>query len=122
MTHDEKVKLFIAILSAHPGMGCAISVAEMASRLGFERDKTGQRQAQEIKRAVVERGVLVGSSCGKSHGWYRPVTNQEIQATLGQYKARIRSLVELIKMTEGAAGVKAFVGELALEFEKEVTV
>ena len=121
MTHDEQIQLFITILSAHRGLKLAISVADMAGRLGFERDKAGQRKAQKVKEAVVQMGILVGSSCGKSHGWYQPQTNEEIQATLGQYKARIRSLAQLIRQTEGAAGFKAFVGQLAMEFEEQGT-
>lgn len=117
MTHDEHISLFIAILSAHRGIDRAISVADMAGRLGFERDKSGQRKAQLIKAAVVERGHLVGSSCGSSHGWYAPDSPAEIQATLSQYKSRIRSLARLIRMTEGAADCSRFLEQLALEFE-----
>lgn len=120
MHSDESVKLFISILSAHRGLKLAISVADMAGRLGFERDKSGQRKAQIVKAAAVEAGYLVGSSCGKSHGWYLPDSDREIGLTLGQYKARIRSLAQLIRQTEGAAGFKAFVGQLAMEFDHEL--
>jgi hypothetical protein len=120
--YHELTPLFLEILAQHRGLARAISVADMAERLGFERDKAGQRRAQFIKQAIVEKGFLVGSSCGLSHGWYQPQTDAEIQATLGQYKSRIRSLARLIRQTEGAAGFKAFVGELALEFETEVSV
>lgn len=114
---DPHISLFIAILSAHKGLSRAISVADMAGRLGFERDKAGQRRAQLVKAAVVEKGILVGSSCGKISGWYTPANDAEIQATLGQYKARIRSMAKTIRYTEGAAGFNKFVGELQLEFE-----
>jgi hypothetical protein len=117
MTPSDQTALFIAILSGHKGLAQAISVADMAGRLNVST-----RQAQKIKELVVERGMLVGSSCGKSHGWYAPATQQEIQATLGNYKARIRSLARTIRYTEGAAGFSKFVGELALEFEQEVTL
>lgn len=122
MTHDEHVKLFVSILSAHRGLELAISVADMAGRLGFDRDKSGQRKAQMVKAAVVDAGYLVGSSCGKSHGWFWPATNEEVEQTVQQYEARIRSLARLIRQTRGASGFKAFVGQLAMEFEKEVTV
>ncbi len=119
MTHDEQIKLFITILSAHRGLQLAISVADMAGRLGFERDKSGQRKAQMVKAAVVEAGYLVGSSCGHNHGWFWPTTDEEVNATVQQYEARIRSLARLIRQTRGAAGFKAFVGQLAMEFEEQ---
>lgn len=119
---DEQIKLFVTILSAHRGLKLAISVADMAGRLGFERDKAGQRKAQMVKAAAVEAGYLVGSSCGKSHGWYLPDSEREIGLTLGQYKSRIRSMARTIRYTEGAAGFTKFVGELALEFEGEASV
>lgn len=112
MTHDQQVSLFIAILSAHKGLAQAISVEDMAGRLGVS-----QRRAQHIKSFVVEAGHLVGSSClAGCHGWYQPASNEEIQKTLSNYKARIRSLARTIRQTEGAAGYQQFVGELALEF------
>lgn len=119
MTHDEHIALFLAILSAHKGLAQAISVAEMAGRLGFERDKSGQRKAQMVKAAAVEAGHLVGSSCGSSHGWFWPTTDEEVNATCAQYEARIRSLARLVRQTKGAAGFTAFVGQLAMEFEGE---
>jgi hypothetical protein len=118
---NDHVNLFVTILSAHRGLALAISVADMAGRLGFERDKAGQRRAQMVKAAVVEAGYLVGSSCGSSHGWFWPTTDQEVQATCAQYEARIRSLARLIRQTKGAAGFKAFVGQLAMEFEEQTT-
>ena len=116
---EERTSLFISILSAHRGLSRAISVADMAGRLGLGMDKAGQRKAQLVKQAAVEAGYLVGSSCGASHGWYTPSSQTEIDATCAQYEARIRSLARLVRQTRGAAGFKQFVGELALEFEKE---
>lgn len=115
MTPD--MNLFLAILSAHKGISRAISVADMAGRLGFERDKSGQRRAQMIKAAVVEAGHLVGSSCGASHGWYQPETEAEVQATIAQYEARIRSLARLILKTKGADGFRQYLGQLQMELE-----
>lgn len=109
----QRVELFLAIISAHKGLSQAISVADVAGRLGVST-----REAQKIKAEAVEKGFLVGSSCGKSHGWYSPATQAEIEATLGQYKSRIRSLARLIRQTEGAAGFKAYIGQLAMEFEE----
>ena len=115
MTHDAQVQLFLAILSAHRGLSRAISVADMAGRL-----QVSMRQAQQIKRLAVDQGLCVGSSCWRGRsGWYLPDSDEEVRMTTNQYKARIRSLAVLIKNTEGAAGFKQFVGELALEFEKE---
>jgi len=115
----ELTRRFLWILDQHRGLARAISVADMAGALGFERDKAGQRRAQLIKAAVVEAGHLVGSSCGHSHGWYQPETDAEIQATIGQYEARIRSLAALIRKTRGAAGFKTYLSQLAMEFEEQ---
>lgn len=122
MESKDLTSLFIAILSAHRGLAQAISVADMAGRLGFDRGKAGQRRAQLIKAQVVELGHLVGSSCGSSHGWFLPDTPGEVDATCRQYEARIRSLARLVRKTRGAAGFNTFVGELALEFDTEVSV
>jgi hypothetical protein len=119
---EDLLPRFLAILSTHRGLAQAISVADMAGRLGFDRNKAGQRRAQLVKAAAVEAGHLVGSSCGSSHGWFWPETPSEVEATCRQYEARIRSLARLIRMTRGAAGFKAFVGQLAMEFEPEVSV
>ena len=121
MTHDEQIQLFVSILSAHRGLTLAISVADMAGRLGFEREKAGQRKAQMVKAAAVEQGFLVGSSCGHPSGWFSPETPAEIDATCRQYEARIRSLARLVRKTRGAAGFHTFVGELALEFDEQTT-
>jgi hypothetical protein len=116
---DTPIPLFIAILSAHKGLSMAISVADMAGRLGFERDKAGQRKAQLVKKIAVEQhGIPVGSSCGKSHGWFWASTPEEIESTVSQYEARIRSLARLIRKTKGAAAFREFVGQLQMEFER----
>jgi len=114
---EDLLPRFHVILSAHRGLAQAISVADMAGRMGFGREKAGQRKAQLVKAAAVDAGHLIGSSCGASHGWYVPESDAEVQATVGQYKARLRSLAVLIRQTEGAAGVKTYLGQLAMEFE-----
>lgn len=113
---DPLQDMFLAILSRHRGLAQAISVPDMAELLGFGRDKLAQRKAQHIKAAVVAAGTCVGSSCGKSHGWFLPVTPDEVQSTVAQYTARIRGLAALIRQTQGAAGVREFLGQLQMEF------
>lgn len=114
MTPDARASLFIAILSAHKGLDRAISVADMAVRLNVS-----ERQCRMIKRAVVDSGVCVGSSCaaGRS-GFYIPTTADEVKATTANYKARIRSLAELVVATEGAAAFEEFMGQMRLELEE----
>ncbi len=113
MIHDDRLSLFIAIISGHKGQARAISVPEMAARLGVST-----RVAQQIKAAAVEQGMLIGSSCGKNHGWYYPETPDEVDATCFQYESRIRSLAKLLRRTRGADRFRQFTGELALEFEE----
>ncbi len=114
MTPDARVSLFIAILSQRKGLGQAISVSDMASRL-----QVSERQCRAIKRAVVDSGVCIGSSCaaGRS-GFYMPVTADEVRATTANYKARIRSLADLIVATEGSASFKEFMGQVVMDFEE----
>ena len=120
MTPESSLPLFLAILSAHRGLGQAISVADMAGRLGFDTGKAGQRKAQQIKRLAVDQGLCVGSSCWRGRsGWYLPDSDEEVRMTTNQYKARIRSLAVLIRNTEGAAGFKQFTRQLELEMEQE---
>lgn len=84
--------------------------------------RNGERIVRVIKRDVADSGVLIGSSCGRMPGYFIPETQEEIQATLGNYEARLKSLAALIRKTKGAAGFKAYLGQLAMEFEEEVSV
>ena len=114
MTPDARVQLFTAILSAHKGLGQAISVSDMAARL-----QVSERQCRAIKRAVVDSGICVGSSCaaGRS-GFYMPTTAEEVRATCANYKSRIRSLAALVVATEGSASFKEFMGQVVMDFEE----
>ncbi len=90
---------FMAILHQHKGMIHAISVPAMAQALGLGDGKAGQRQAQHIKRALVDAGELVGSSCGRVSGWYLMENEDEIHATLRQYASRWHSIGMLMQRT-----------------------
>lgn len=51
-----------------------------------------------IKRALVDAGHLIGSSCQHGNsGWYEIETEEEFQATLQQYRNRFFSTSQLIK-------------------------
>lgn len=91
---------FVAILANHRGMSMAISVQAMAVALGLGDGKAGQRQAQLVKRAVVEAGHPVGSSCGKVSGYYLVQNEDEIKATLRQYASRWHSIGMLMQRTK----------------------
>ncbi len=113
MTHAAHIELFTAILSAHRGLDRAISVADMAARL-----QVSERQCRAIKRAVVDSGVCIGSSCASGRsGFYIPATADEVKATCSNYKARIRSLAALVRATEGAAAFEEFMGQMKMEWE-----
>jgi hypothetical protein len=119
---DERIPLFIAILSAHRGLGQAIGVAEMAGRLGFPPGKYGEREAQKIKKLAVEKhGIPIGSSCGADHGWYWIATQDEMDATIRNYRNRVKSLCVLIAKTTAAVSLSGVMRQLAMEFEVEVT-
>ncbi len=59
--------------------------------LGSHR-KGGQRLAQLVKRELVEKGFPIGSSCGAVSGYYLVTSDEEFQATMGQFKSRWHSL------------------------------
>ena len=88
---------FLALLEHHRGLENAISVADMSKALGL--GERGHRETRAIKRAVCDSGVAVGSSVGKISGYYLPVSEAEIEATLRQYCGRFYSLSVLIKQT-----------------------
>lgn len=106
---------FLSILQDHRGLKSAISVPSMAAQLGVST-----RLAQDIKKSLVEQhGVSIGSSCGKRHGWYLPETQGEVEATMRQYRNRVKSLCVLIAKTTAAANLSGVMRQLALEFEQE---
>jgi hypothetical protein len=106
---------FLSILQAHRGLRHAVSVPSMAAQLGVLT-----RTAQDIKKTLVEQhGISIGSSCGKQHGWYLPETQSEVEATMRQYRNRVKSLCILIAKTTAAANRSGVMRQLALEFEQE---
>ena len=115
MTQSAHIALFAEILSSHRGLDRAISVAEMAARLNVS-----EREARDIKRQVIEQHkVPVGSSTGKHSGWYWISTQEEMDATIGQYRSRVKSLCILIAMTTSAGSLAGVMRQMALEFEEE---
>jgi hypothetical protein len=106
---------FLTILQAHRGLKHAISVPAMAAQLGVST-----RMARDLKKTLVEvHGISIGSSCGKQHGWYLPETQGEVEATLRQYRSRVKSLCVLIAKTTAAANLSGVMRQLAMEFEEE---
>ena len=109
---------FLSILQEHRGLEQAISVPQMAAELGVS-----SRVAQDIKKTLVEQhGITIGSSCGKRHGWYIPETESEIQATMNQYRARVKSLCILIAKTTAAANLSGVMKQLMIEFQEEEAI
>ena len=108
----EREKAFMHVLSQHKGRERAISVPEMAKAVGVD-----EREAQNIKRHLVEsHGVCIGSSCGRPPGWYQPLTQQEVNATVRQYRHRLISLARLIAKTEQSTPAE-ILGQLKLQLE-----
>lgn len=102
-----------AILEQHRGMQNAIRVKELAILLGMD-----ERKVRELKRELAEE-MLIGSSCDRANpGYYVPVCEEEITATLANYYARIRSLFALVKATKGAPEMERFIRQLRLEFKE----
>lgn len=114
MTDDLKHR-FQQILSQRRGLANAIQVRELAVRLD-----TSERLVRSLKRELADEGLLIGSSCdARCSGYYLPETSDEIQATLLNYEARLRSLAKLIRATKGAAGFSTFLEQLSLELEEQ---
>ena len=94
---------FLAILARHMGAARAIPLLDIAEALGLPRTTHGTRKVQGIKRALCERGTLIGSSCVAGHaGYYLPETIDEMKATLHNYESRFYSLGRLIRSTRRA--------------------
>lgn len=99
------------ILERHRGRAQAIRVKTLAELLD-----TDERRVRLLKRELAET-MLIGSSCDTNHpGYFLPESQEEIDATLGNYRARITALFALIKATQGAAGVNRAIAQLRLEF------
>lgn len=96
---------FLSILARHQGAAQAIPLLDLAEQLGLPRTTHGTRQVQQIKRALCERGTMIGSSCiaGRA-GYYWPETAEEMRETLHQYESRFYSLGRLIRSTKRAIG------------------
>lgn len=94
---------FLAILSRHQGAAQAIPLLDLAEAMGLPKTAHGTRQVQQIKRALCERGTMIGSSCiaGRA-GYYLPETAEEMRETLHQYESRFYSLGRLIRSTKRA--------------------
>jgi hypothetical protein len=81
---NELEQKFLIILEQHKGLDGAIPVPQMAALLGVSA-----RVAQQIKKDLVERHhVSIGSACGSKSGWFIPQSDDEVQATISQYKKR----------------------------------
>lgn len=120
MSPDDDLKArFRQIMARHRGAAHAIQVRELAGRLGLGEGHNGQRMVQIVKRELVDEGLLIASSCGKQSGYFLPETQAEVEATLRNYENRLKSLAVLICKTKGAAGFKAYLGQLAMEFEEQ---
>lgn len=106
--------LLLAILAQHKGKDRAITLPELAERLGVST-----RFIQHLKRQLAHDGVLIGSSCIKgSAGYFLPVTAEEIDDTLKNYRNRAVSLLRLIRITKGAEEFKRLLGQLSMDLEK----
>lgn len=99
------------LLQKHQGKERAVTLTALADHLGVST-----RMVQLWKRALVDGGYLIGSSCepGRS-GYYIPETVQEIRDTVAQYEARLVSLAKLIRASKGKREVLALLGQLSLE-------
>ena len=98
------------VLSRHRGKHNAITVRDIAIRLGVD-----ERTVRRLKRELAET-VLIGSSCERNHaGYYIPETQSEIDDTLANYYSRIRAIAELIKATKGAPEVARLMRQLEME-------
>lgn len=101
------------ILERHRGARNAIRLRTLAELL-----ETSERHVQVLKRELAET-MLIGSTCNpRRPGYYIPETADEVEATLAQYRSRIRELFGLIKCTMGAAGLANLVEQLQLELEE----
>lgn len=101
-----------SILERHRGIHRAIRVKTLAELLD-----TDERRVRMLKRELADT-MLIGSSCDPLHpGYFLPETQEEVEETLRNYYARIRSLFALVKATKGTPEVHRFCTQLRLEFQ-----
>ena len=111
--HKDSACLCKDILERHRGAANAIRVRTLAELLG-----TTERNVQYLMRELAET-VLIGSTCNaKKPGYFLPETQDEVDATIAQYRSRIRELFALIRATMGAAGLESMMEQLRLEMEE----
>jgi hypothetical protein len=104
----------LTILEHHRGKDRAITLPELAERMGVST-----RNIQSMKRDLADDGILIGSSCIKgSAGYFLPVTAEEVDNTLKNYRNRALSLLRLIRITKGAEEFKRLLGQLSMDLEK----
>lgn len=105
----------LRILQRHRGARNAIQVCDLTLLLGLELTDGNERIVRGVKRALVDEGHLIASSCGRVPGYYIPETAEELRDPLRNYEARFKSLAILIAKVKGSAALKGLWGQLELE-------
>ena len=86
------------------GRGNAISMSALAEAVGI-----ATRELQDvIKHLIEDHGVLIASATGKNHGYYYPVTEDELISARAQIIHRIQSLARRLRAIDKEAFEEIF--------------
>ena len=84
----------------------AISMSALAEAVGI-----ATRELQDvIKHLIEDHGVLIASATGKNHGYYYPVTEDELVSARAQIIHRIQSLARRLRAIDKEAYETIFGG------------
>ena len=82
----------------------AISMSALAGAVGIST-----RELQDvIKHLIEDHGVLIASATGKNHGYYYPVTEDELISARAQIIHRIQSLARRLRAIDREAFEEIF--------------
>ena len=92
------------------GRGNAISMQALASAVGAWHAKPlHTRELQDvIKHLIEDHGVLIASATGRNHGYYYPVTEDELISARAQIIHRIQSLARRLRAIDKEAYEEIF--------------
>lgn len=104
---NERYSRFLELLHPCQGRANAMSLPELASRLG-----TSTRKVQELKHRAILDGYRIGSSTGGRHGLYLIVDAADLELAAKQIRNRIINLARILRTYDRSQWTKELLGQL----------
>jgi hypothetical protein len=80
------------------GRTSAVKASFLAGRLGVS-----ERTVRALVDELIDRGYLIGSSCGQTPGYFTVADREDLDVAIGNLRPRVRSLVNRWKRLEASA-------------------